>query len=536
MRFQLLVFIFLFGLSCLKAENLLEKNIPNKNEVIHNYLKKLRGYKKQLCGNREDSYYDELYTEYRQFPYFLPSYKNEILIRTLAAHTKLIQDKVDWMEEEALKLRTNKHSFKNYNKRLSKLEKEFQLIRNNKNPRERNIIFKKLKEKIASFLSDLSFIHTYKFPLDLEKLRVQSEYLKSNDEKSYVSFYFFRKILEEGAPVNKKRSDFSIRALISMVSIRLLTEDKLTEDLIYDLDDLFPIISRILRKKTSVYEKRLVSWKKRTENYLSFIESLLLKNKKSEVQITKHNANKNLLKDFVLKQHALSYDFWTRQPDIYKYLFVMETILYNEVGGAIDKNQEERKRIIQVVLNRYMKPEYSSFLSTDDIIDYLSSKRSLKDGKGFHRWLNILFKEGEFSFTYFYIRASRFVFCPDYSRRGKSLRLENLMLALDGIEKPNWNFKGVRYFSRISMPGRIDMSSAWKDFKPMPESPGPRLAEQEKLRLDFKNSKFLTRYHFVDDKKEVFKVLEKNEKRYVLRVKDFTFFKYQDPHYFRYFY
>ena len=53
-----------------------------------------------------------------------------------------------------------------------------------------------------------------------------------------------------------------------------------------------------------------------------------------------------------------------------------------------------------------------------ELINFFNTKK--------YKWLNVLFKEGEFSFTYFFIPSNIGIFCPDFSKKAKILRKENL--------------------------------------------------------------------------------------------------------------
>jgi hypothetical protein len=132
-------------------------------------------------------------------------------------------------------------------------------------------------------------------------------------------------------------------------------------------------------------------------------------------------------------------------------LFSIETILYSEVGRIDAPDALERRDIAQVVINRSQNVLYNSLGNKDSIVKYLSPEIKINENK----WLNVLFKEGEFSFTYFYIPGNFHIYCPDMSRIGQFLRRENVRIALNLLNKPQASFFALRYFSRASMFGLI---------------------------------------------------------------------------------
>ena len=154
-----------------------------------------------------------------------------------------------------------------------------------------------------------------------------------------------------------------------------------------------------------------------------------------------------------------------------------------------------------------------------------------------NKWLNVLFKEGEFSFTYFYIPGNLNIYCPEMTRIGQSLRKQNLKIAMDLLNHPRNDFTGVRYFSRMSMFGRIEMDSVWNNFLPIEERPGLPVKNSRSLmnRLEKDNFKFL--YEFSNSKlKKSFMAVEILGKHYVVDVKNpKQIYNYRNPHQFKYF-
>ena len=58
------------------------------------------------------------------------------------------------------------------------------------------------------------------------------------------------------------------------------------------------------------------------------------------------------------------------------------------------------------------------------------------------------------------------------SQRAQSIRDTALNIGLDLLKRKDIGTKAVRYFSRASMLGSIDMTDFWKGFTPLGEKPG----------------------------------------------------------------
>lgn len=160
---------------------------------------------------------------------------------------------------------------------------------------------------------------------------------------------------------------------------------------------------------------------------------------------------------------------------------------------------------LQVVINRFSHDYYSNMGAEDSLNEYLSKDLKIKE----YKWLNVLFKEGEFSFTYFYIPGNLHIYCPDMSKVGQFLRRENIRIALDLLNSPRKDFPAMRYFSRVSMFGRIEMDSLWENYKAVGEVPG-RPAKRKKMLADlYKQDRYKYLYDFeTDDKKKTYIVVE----------------------------
>ena len=285
--------------------------------------------------------------------------------------------------------------------------------------------------------------------------------------------------------------------------------------------------------------QRMGEWSDRVERAITFYSML----RDGKIKEKGHSFSTNnllekrakaryVLKDHVLKKEAKAYRYWMDQPKILQAIYVVDTILFNEVGGIDGRDMLERRDVAQVVINRFRDPLYNSIDSKESLFPYLKLK---EEQVSLNKWLNVMFKEGEFSFTYFFIPGNLRIFCPDMTRMGKFLRRENISIALSLLRRPNDSFQAVRYFSRASMLGRVDMAPIWSDFKALEERPGLPVARSNYLARKYKNNEYTFHYDFIDKSGEIYQVLKIAKKIYVADRLGKNFFKYRNPHYFRYF-
>ena len=351
-----------------------------------------------------------------------------------------------------------------------------------------------------------------------------------------------RKIVEEGAVDKKKgRSDLYLRALINTVYLRITSYrgSFLDEDLRYDINGLFKSIDSVLKAGKKPIVKRSKNWLSKTKKNHNYYANLL-KNSKSKSQILKkiyHDKSKAryALKNYIYLKEAEVYKYWTNKPELYRKLFALETILVHEVGRLDNSYGSERRDVAQVVMNRLYNPNYNFIGKEEPLYSHLQKQKV--DTKKYP-WLNVLFKQGEFSFTYFFIPASRGIFCPDQSRRGKRLRRKNLSISLSVLKNSTQKFKATRYFSRASMLGRIDMAQLWFDYSPVNERPGPLLTKKKdiaKYKKLKKSGELLFLYNFTDPSGRKYEVLSHRERVVVFDPKQYKFYQYRNPHLFKYF-
>ena len=101
------------------------------------------------------------------------------------------------------------------------------------------------------------------------------------------------------------------------------------------------------------------------------------------------------------------------------------------------------------------------------------------------------FKKGEFSFTYHYIPELT-VFLPRYVEKVLKRLEDSGDSGSSCLSSPSkLEVLPVRYFSRVSMLGRIDMSDLWGEFQALPEEPGVKISRLEAMGKSSTDSQFL---------------------------------------------
>jgi hypothetical protein len=529
-------------------------------KIIRNYLKLHKNFSRQFCRAGVEPEFWKRFRNFRGRGYYIPTKLDGKLDRLtinrfipeLVKKEKWIQGQIDFLK--------GKKNLKYLKKEIEKLDSEFKEIlklkqvhfESKKGTLKRRALnqskyrFLNYKTKFLKFLEKVPFLLSYRFPVDHFELRQNYDRYKSRKDedgrRKSNEVYFYRKIVQDGAQnPNNSGSDTFSRANLDTITIHLnKIQEILSENLRFDINSAISSFKQQVRRGKNGQLKRFKEWRSRTREAINFYESL----KKNQVKINgKLQTGEDIaklrvrtrasLKAWVLKKQAEVYKYWTHQPELMRSLYSIETILFNEVGGLDGRDALERKDVTQVVINRTEIPFYSTIEPNDSIHQYLSLDKLKKLDK--NKWLNVMFKEGEFSFTYFFITGNVKIFCPDQTRNGRFLRRENLRIALKLLRKPNREFKGVRYFSRASMLGRIDMTPIWNDFHPLPQKPGRLAKNNKKLKKIYQHQKYSYLYNFKDPLGKAYKVVEIKEKIYVMPLEVERFYKYRSPHFFRYF-
>ena len=521
-------------------------------QMIRKYNKVHKKFSKQLCSHGEDSKYYRLLKRYRGTGHYLPLIKDDIDKAAIQMHLPMLEDKVSVIKEK-IRLLSKQNSLPDYELLTKDLRVQMKALLNLKKsysqaltPLRKSEVLKESKELLMKFrtqfkkvVRQIYFLQSYGFPNDhLANRRDYEKYKDSEELKDMLianRVFFKRKILEDGTfDPARSRSDLYFRSTLDTLYLAILKEDGLiSENVRYDFYWLLNRLKFHLAQSKKSHIRRLTEWRSRTKNKLDFYSDIIQSKNKAKAQklVKEKNESAIALKDFVLKNQEETYRFWTRQKPLMRSLYVMETILFNEVGRVEGKRIFERNDVAQIVINRLDDPFYSTLDPKQKLALQLGD-----DSKGYP-WLNVLFKVGEFSFTYYYISTVVKIFCPDGSRVGRKLRQENLKISIKAMKHPRSKFSATRYFSRVSMLGKIDMSSVWENHRPINERAGDRLEGQRVLLKQYLADKYQFFYSFTDPSGRNFEVIEIRDEVYCVtwRKGKPIFYQYRDPHLFKYF-
>lgn len=534
-----------------------------RHQVISQYLKLHRMFRKTLCPAGTEEHFKRLYRKFKGYGYYVPTLPDGKLDRAnVEKYLPEIEKKKTWIESLMRKLQGGAN-FKEMRRGIKEIDRAFLSLLDLKHryfqalnrgqgshglEREQSrVARKKLAKKFEDFLQKVFFLLSYGFPVDHFDMRQRYDRYKAqkNHRGKLMAndIYFLRTILEDGAQdPDHTSSDRFLRANINTLVLNLRTpRDFITENTRYDMVSVLKGIKKQIDKGKEKQLSRLAEWRDRVERNYRFYRDIEDKTTLSGDKWLKGKSRSGeVLKEFNRKKQEDVYRFWANKSELMRALYVLETILYNEAGNVDGRDALERSDIAQVVINRSRIPFYSLLTSEDEMTLNLKKELGPLDS---YKWANVLFKKGEFSFTYYFIFSSVRVYCPSMTRSGRFLRRENLKIALKMFRKPNDAFRALRYFSRQSMLGRIDMASIWKGFVPLPERPGKVALRGRYLRSLYKKGRYLYLYNFEDPSGQKFKVVQIKGKSYLLPQGKgkkggkgrLTFYKYRNPHHFKYF-
>lgn len=533
--------------------------------VLKEYLKAQKEFSDWSCTPGVEQTYQELDNKYRGDGNFIPVLLDlKVDQKTIKAALPLIKEKIIWIksQEDNAKKAEN---FEEISQTLKRIENEVAVLQEAK----KDLFLAKTKEQkadiearakkqftqmmkeVESLKVQAPYLLSFKFPLNHLELRAEYEKFKGIATKEARAkanaIYLSRKVLQDGSyDENLSRNDSVIRAGFDTLYISLTKEKErsfLTENERADFKFVLANFQNLLGLGKETLAKRFVEWADRTERSLAFYQDLADGKKIKATDTASVTDIASLLEEraralynlkaFVLKKEAATYEYWSKKSELLQYLYAMETILYAEVGRIDAPDALERRDVAQVVTNRFSHPVYSNMGAEDSLNEYLPKDLKTKDFK----WLNVLFKEGEFSFTYFYIPGNLHIYCPDMSKVGQFLRRENVRIALGLLNKPRKDFPATRYFSRMSMFGRIEMDSLWNGYKAVGEVPGKPVKNPKKLAELYKQDRYKFLYDFeMLDKKKTYIVVEMKGKPYVVDFnKPSQVYYYRNPNQFRYF-
>jgi hypothetical protein len=521
-------------------------------------------FRERICVPKAKELFDEYLKAYRGQGYWIPELNDDVDIESISMLLPEFEKKKEWIQKQKQKVSKSGLPSKNVTGEVRELLRRLLELKKSELSQDEKIktISRKeslkLQEKLdlsyERLIKKLSFLSNYRYPVDhLKNRKVYDEFREKEDAPSIkIANYSFlyRKLLEDGA-YNKDHtgSDIYLRTTMDTLHFELKQHDfYLTEDARYDLEFILGKIEKELERGKSKILERLTEWEERTARTQAFYQSLTLpenqkiitvhgkKSTPNKELIKEHNRAADRLKEFVYKKQAEVYQYWLNQPELTRSIFVLETILMNEVGSVDGEDALERMDVARVVSNRLDKPKYLSIGKKEFIYPFLKEVTS-----DFHiqseKWLNALFKQGEFSFTYYYMSGAPMIFCPDISGSAKKLRAQNVEIALQVLKEGETPFKATRYFSRSSMIGRIHMETIWEDYVQYAERPGLLATGQEKLFKQVSQGNYEYLYSFQDPLNQAYQVMEIGGENYALTEKNGIklFYRHRNPHYFRYF-
>ncbi len=523
-----------------------------------------KDFREKVCVSKAESVYEKLLKKYRGQGYWIPELNEDVDVEAIESQLPEMEKKLIWIRQEKENVKTNKFPKTKITSQardllsklliLKKTELETDESEKIKARKESLKLLGDLQQNYEDMLKKLSFFTNYNYPVDHLKNRKIHDLVREKEDdtsvKSANKAFLYRKIQEDGT-FNKDHGspDIYFRTTLDTLHYGLQQHDFwLSEDARYDLEFILAKIETELDKGKDKVLERLTEWEHRTTKTLKFYRSLTLpenrqvivvngeKSTPNRLLIEEHNRATDELKKFVYGKQAEVYKYWLNRPELLRAIFVLETILLNEVGAVDGDDALERMDVARVVMNRLDKPKYLSIGKKDFIHPYLKDiapEATLKN----ERWLNALLKQGEFSFTYYYMSGVPKIFCPDIAPAARRLREKNVEIALQALKEGPVDFHTTRYFSRASMVGRIHMDSIWEDYVPYPERPGLLAAGQETLHKALSEKRYTYLYSFKDQRGEIFQVLEVEDKNYALGNKNGLkiFYHYRNPHYFRYF-
>lgn len=550
-------------LSCVSCAHSVPWDGDIRNHV-KTYNVSFEKFRKKVCLPKAEEKFDKYLRAYRGQGYWIPELNDDVDVASITVLLPEIETKMKWIQEERQKLEKGTFPKPEVTMRVRSILRTLLDLKKNelgsdefvrvKSRQDSLKLLTSLRHEFSVLMKRLSFVTNHAFPVDHLKNRKVFDQYRESDEPNSVKIanytFLYRKIVEDGA-WNKEHtsSDIYLRTTLDTLAFELETHDfYLSEDARYDLEFVLSKIESELGKGKLKMVERLNEWEARTVKLYAFYQSLTNPENQKQIEIAgvnttpnrelikEHNRASEELKEYVYTKQAEVYQHWLSQPELPRAIFVLETILLNEVGGVDGEDALERMDVARVVMNRLDKPKYLAIGKKEFLYPYLKKNVTDEEIKS-ERWLNVLFKQGEFSFSYYYMSGVPKIFCPDLAAGAKKLREQNVEIALQVLKEKDNALRATRYFSRSSMIGRIHMDSVWEDYVPYPERPGLLAKGQEKLLRSLSDGDYTYLYSYFDPEKRPFQVVQiKGDMFAIGEEKGIKlFFHHRNPHYFRYF-
>lgn len=532
---------------------------------VKNYMSSFKQFRGKVCVPKAEEIFEQYLRSYRGQGYWIPELNDDVDVATIKSLLPEMEKKLSWIKQQKKQLAARNFPSTDVTNKVRSILRQLLALKKaeiesdeavKKSSRQQSLkLLGQLQQAYGVLMKSISFYSNYKFPTDhLKNRKVHEAYREKEDQASVkITNYTFlyRKILEDGAYLKDRTtgSDIYLRTTLDTLHFELGEHEfYLSEDARYDLEYVLGKIESELKKGKERALERLTEWEERAQRTMNFYQSLTRPENQLELivagnkstpnkeLIKEHNKAADELKEFVYRKQAEVYNYWLKQPELARAIFVLETILMNEVGGVDGEDALERMDVARVVMNRLDKPKYLSISKKEFIHRYLLDLTSQSNITS-EKWLNALVKQGEFSFTYYYMSGVAKIFCPDIAPQAKKLRKQNVEIALQVLKEKNSPFKATRYFSRSSMVGRIHMDAIWEDYVPYPERPGLLAPGQEKLKQMMAAGEYTYLYSFQDPGPVLYQVVEIGNDVYAIGEEKGLkiFYKHRNPHYFRYF-
>jgi hypothetical protein len=398
------------------------------------------------------------------------------------------------------------------------------------------------KTSFLEFIKGLYFLRSFSAPVDhfanrrdYELLAEKLSLLPQSDPgydalaEEKLTLYLNRKLYEDGAmSAAKTENDLPIRAVLDTLEVKLKNQGPyFSVDFIKDFFWWKANFLAYLNKyNADDIVKRHKEWIARSQELYNAYLALL--KKKELVSFNSGESATEELKKFVYKKFQILYKYWAAKPEDMRKLFVLQNILLHEVGRT-DPTGVQRKRVMEVVYNRLQYPDYQSFYADEQWVKELENL----EPKG-QQWLTVMMRRGEFSFALYFMNSVQKLFCLEKDFLTSSLNEENMSLIVSSIDNQNVSEEKIlRYFSRVSMLGRINMSTIWSPpYMPAHEVLGPELPKELKAKIV--PSQYQLLYEFGTGNR-VFMNVEGGDPSYYVEQNG-TYFSYLDPDYFQFFY
>jgi len=485
--------------------------------------------------------YEELKSAYKTKGFYIPYRLGVIDKNALSKNMGLLFEKLRWIDHNILKL--SKYSKPiDVSKHIQEIQKsidenlQYRYLKEIKLEYGVNLVnsAKKSVDNIKSHFiqieEKLFYLKGFRYPIDHLRNRVIYEKLKTKKDlvnKNIV--YVKRKILEDGTKAGK-RNDLLFRTSLDTIKLELNnTYSFLGDDLRYDLEWLLEKLkARKVYTNPVKYKEGFESWRKKINDQIDFYTKILAGKYKDNTK-EKEFATQ-ALERFVYNKEAMAYKYWAKLPTIYRRAYVLDTVLHNEVG-SLDPEGVDKKDVLKTFINRTVTKGFNNLGKSDLIWKFLVGVKT-ED----YKWMNALFKKGQFSFTYHYFSAVKNIFCAPMSKwsikiRNKNLKLIDNFRDFDPMKEP---LKLFYYFSRVSMLGRIDMTKIWyKDSFPVSTRVGAKLKEKS-LNKSLKEEKFRYLFRFQENMKEYMAIEVKN-KAYAVDLSTKSFYNLRDSNIFKFF-